>query len=98
MRNPNNQLIQQMKDNSNLFWKFEKKHGRYFIEELYKHEQVILGTFAIMKTWELKVLVCYPNYYFVNLVSAELAKRRAKASLLRTHGRLHRREGQVCLV
>lgn len=95
---PYNELLRQMKDNSNLFWKLEEKHGRYFIEELYKHKPMILGTFAIMKTGDLKELVRYPNYYFVNLVRAELAERKAKARLLKARGRLRRKKVQACLV
>lgn len=98
MRDLNNKLIQQMKDNSDTFWGLQKVHGRYFIEELYKHEQIILGTFAIMNAWELRELVRYPNFYFGSLIKAELAKRKAKAKLLRAHGRLCRKGGQVCLI
>lgn len=98
MRDPNNQLLQQMKENSDLFWELEQKHGRFFIEVLHENKQVILDTFNLMSTWELRVLVNYPNYYLLGLVKDVLAKRSDKAQLLKTRGRLRRREERVCLV
>ena len=79
MRNPNNSLLEKMKAASDLFWKMEKKHGRYFIEELYEHKQMIVDTFATMSTWELRELVRYPDYYFASLVRFELSEREAEA-------------------
>lgn len=99
MRDQNNVIIQHIKETSDQFWGLKKKHGYYFLE---KYDLAIKDTFVLlfskMNTWDLKKAVSLPDNYFNSLMKVELAKRKAKAKLLRERGRLCRREGQVCQV
>ncbi|MET3659623.1 hypothetical protein [Sporosarcina psychrophila] len=99
MRNQNNEIIQHIKETSDQFWGLKKKHGYYFLE---KYDLAIKDTFVLlfskMNTWDLKKAIRLPDNYFNSLMRAELAKRRAKAKLLSAHGRLCRKEGQLCLI
>lgn len=91
--------IQHIKETSDLFWEYQKKHGHYFMAEYGPKIKEVFGLlFYKMSTQELREIACLPGNYFGGLARAELRKRKAKAKLLRTRGRLCRREGQVCLI
>lgn len=100
MENKDIGSIQHIKETSDLFWAYQKKHGHYFMVEFGPTIKEAFGLlFSKMNTWELREAVRLPDNYFNSLMRAELAKRRAKAKLLRAaRGQLNRREGQACLV
>lgn len=99
MENKNIGSIQHIKETSDLFWAYQKKHGRYFMTVYGPAIKEAFGLlFSNMNTWELREAVRLPDNYFNSLIRGELAKRRAKAKQLRAHGRICRREGKVCLI
>lgn len=98
MENKDIGSIQHIKETSDLFWMYQKKHGHYFMTEYGPTIKEVFGfLFSKINTRELREAVSLPDNYFNSLIKAELAKRKAKAKLLRDRGRLCRREGQVCL-
>ena len=99
MENTNIGSIQHIKETSDLFWEYQKKHGHYFLAEYGPRIKEVFGLlFFKLTTQELRELVRLPGNYFYSLIRAELSKRQAKAKLLRARGRLRRQEGQVCLI
>lgn len=84
-------------ETAELFSSTEKKFGREFLK-IESVKQTFVDLFAAVDTESLRVLDCLPNDYFKSLITDELEARRTKARLLKTRGRLHRRERQVCLV
>lgn len=75
----------------------EVKHG-YELLKFESFKQIYVDLFSGMHMEVLLVLVQLPDPYFKELLEDELEARRAKARLLKTHGRLRRQGVQVCLV
>ena len=90
------EIIQSFKKSIEVFRDGEKKHG-YELLEYEPFKQIYVDIFSGMHTEVIVVLVSLPDPYFKELLELELEARRTKARLLKTHGRLIRQEGQVCL-
>ncbi|MEK5039008.1 hypothetical protein [Sporosarcina sp. FSL K6-3457] len=99
MENTNIGSIRHIKETSDLFWAYQEKHGDYFLMEYGSKIKEVFGfLFYKMSTQELREMAYLPDNYFGSLMRAELRKRRAKVKLLKAHGRLCRKERQVCLI
>lgn len=96
--NEKSEAVQYIEKTSRLFSRLYAKHGDYFLDGYEPHHHVMLKLFAAMPTQEIGDALRLPNNIFKGCLEKELAKRRSKAKVLRTRGRLRRTEARLCLI